>query len=199
MTHEFNSDKPFWLSVAYKYTKDKKESEELVQEAIVRYLHKKDEEIENPKAYITTTIRHLHVNTKRRQKAHVVYSKALLQYADSEHYIDDRVETENEVNKWLKVLAAVLTPAERAVFILKTAFDYDYQSIQDFFGLSYENSRQLLFRARTKVLKYGENILYSETETPLVRAFAKASKHGDVEELISLLKQEMQGGLPLRA
>ena len=199
MTQQLTSDKSFWLSVAFKYTRDKKESEELVQEAIVRYLNKKTLEVENAKAYIAATIRHLHVNTGRRKKRHAAYSKTIMHFDDSKQYTKSNIETETEIKKWLKIISTVLTPAERAVFILKEAFEYDYAAMEQTFGWSYENLRVLLFRAKSKISKHQEALLFSETESVLFTAFSKASKHGDVEGLIDVLKQDIEKDLPRRA
>ena len=51
----------------------------------------------------------------------------------------------------MRTLLEKLSPTERAVFVLREAFDYPYRQIADVLELSEANARQLLVRARARL------------------------------------------------
>src|SRR4029453_535658 len=49
------------------------------------------------------------------------------------------------------VLLEKLSPEERAVFLLKDIFEYGHSEVAEMLGLTVENSRQLLHRAKARL------------------------------------------------
>ena len=56
-----------------------------------------------------------------------------------------------ELAKAIKVLNAKLEPLERAVFLLKEVFEYDYEALQLTLDKKKEHCRQLFCRAKKKL------------------------------------------------
>src|SRR5262249_60033988 len=63
----------------------------------------------------------------------------------------ERVQQRESVTLGLLVLLERLTPAERAVFVLREAFGYSHRETADILDLSEANSRQVHRRARRRL------------------------------------------------
>ena len=84
-----------------------------------------------------------------------------------------------------------LDAKSRAVFILKEAFDYDHEEIASVLGISPQNSRKILSRAR-KHLKEADPV----AATPKISAgylehYITIIRSGDTRELEALLHKEI--------
>ena len=182
---------PLWFSIASKYSGNYHESEELVEEALAAYLHVYNDNIVNPKAYIARTIYHLYIDKIRRQKQKQAYDKYTSQHSTDHESMHSDLERNAEVRQSLAKMYALLSPMERAVFILKKAFEFDYEKIESLLNISYENCRQLMRRAKDKMLRK-TNCRYNESGAvaKFIDAFFKASKYGQFETLFTLLQRE---------
>ena len=63
------------------------------------------------------------------------------------------VERDEALELAVRTLSERLSPTERAVFVLREAFDYPYRQVADVLGLSEANARQLLVRARARLVE----------------------------------------------
>jgi RNA polymerase sigma-70 factor, ECF subfamily len=90
------------------------------------------------------------------------------------------------------VVLESLNPVERAVFLLREVFDYDYEEISRILGKSEDNCRQIAHRARQSVAARRPRFERSpEQEERLSRQFLEACMSGDMEGLISLLSEDV--------
>lgn len=102
------------------------------------------------------------------------------------------------------VLLESLTPIERAVFLLREVFGYEYAEISHFVGKSEENCRQISRRARQSVAARRPRFERSrEQEERLTRLFVEACASGDLGGLLALLSDDItlwsDGGGKVRA
>lgn len=177
-------------SYAQKLTQDKVIAQDLVQEALIRYLKNDVSGINNREGYIKRTIHNLYVNSLRKQKRHRVYVSWSAK-AESDVFLpSSSMETTGELDQLFSCMQNVLTPQERAVFIMKKSFEKEYEWIEKIFGISYENCRQLLHRAKSKLRRHANTTLY-QGGSDLYHVFVKASRTGDLSPLISVLKEEI--------
>lgn len=101
------------------------------------------------------------------------------------------VELQESVTLAFLVLLESLTPQERAVFLLREVFEYEYAEIAEILGLSAANCRQLFHRARERVAERRSCFRPSpERQHQLVERFLVAAQHGDVQGLTSMLAQD---------
>src|SRR6185295_8165853 len=85
-----------------------------------------------------------------------------------------------------------LSPEERAVFLLKEIFEYDHSEIADMLGTTADNSRQLLHRAKTRVVEGRPRLTgTAESRRALAERFARAVSSGDASELTALLSKDV--------
>lgn len=175
-------------SYAQKLTQNRAYAEDLVQEALKRYLAN-DSIINNRKGYIKRTIHNLYINDLREEKRHRIFvSHSLTEDAVSKPVFS--IETEGEVDQLFSLMQNILTPLEMAVFIMKKGFEKEYEWIRQVFGISYENSRQLVHRAKTKLRVSRQSNVY-RGGSHLYNIFLRASQSGDLVPLINALKEEI--------
>src|ERR1700687_2907827 len=133
------------FSIAYRMTGSVSDAEDIVQEAFLRT--RKDAEVESPKAYLATittrlAIDHLRSARVRRESyvgtwlpeplgAPVFWD---LRVSGDERDPAELAETSDSLSMAFLVLLESLAPAERAVFLLREVFGYDYREIADITG-----------------------------------------------------------------
>jgi RNA polymerase sigma-70 factor (ECF subfamily) len=90
------------------------------------------------------------------------------------------------------VLLESLTPVERAVFLLREVFDYDYAEIAKIVQRSEDNCRQLYVRARRHIDQGRPRFEASrEQRDELARRFFAAAQLGDTNALVELLAADV--------
>ena len=81
------------------------------------------------------------------------------------------------------LLLETLSPAERAAYILREAFDYAYRDIANVLRLEEANARQVVTRARQHVASGRKITASSARQRHLLDAFIAAARDGDVAAL----------------
>jgi RNA polymerase sigma-70 factor, ECF subfamily len=91
------------------------------------------------------------------------------------------------------VLLERLNPIERAVFLLREVFDYDYAAIAAAVGRTETNCRQILRRAREHVHAARPRFTPSaRKQTDLLARFVQAATNGDLDGLVALLASDAE-------
>jgi RNA polymerase sigma-70 factor (ECF subfamily) len=89
------------------------------------------------------------------------------------------------------VLLQRLTPAERAVLLLRDVFDFEYDEIAALVGKSAPACRKLLERARQNVATEKRSFSTSpEVHRRLLEAFTQAASAGDLDALVTMLADD---------
>lgn len=85
-----------------------------------------------------------------------------------------------------------LTPAERAVFVLREALGFDYPKIAELIGKRETNCRKLMSRAKSKMGISEEVPVETEAvNLDWVSRFLTSLEHGNVDQLLSLLTDDV--------
>jgi RNA polymerase sigma-70 factor, ECF subfamily len=184
--------RPLMLSIAYRMVGSFSEAEDIVQEAFLRYHRAQPAEVENPKAYlsaITTrlSIDHLRSARVRREE----YPGPWLPEPVLADPAPDAAVAAESLSMAVLVLLESLTPVERAVFVLREAFDYGYDEIAGIVDKSQDNVRQLAVRARRHVDERRPRFEPSqEQRDELARRFVAALHEGETAPLVELLAED---------
>ena len=102
--------------------------------------------------------------------------------------VADEAMLDESLSMAFLVLLESLTPTERAVFLLREVFDYDYSEISRLVGKSEANCRQIAHRAREYVAARRPRFAGSrEQQELLAERFIEAVTGGDMEALLTLL------------
>jgi RNA polymerase sigma-70 factor (ECF subfamily) len=91
------------------------------------------------------------------------------------------------------VLLETLTPEQRAAFLLNEVFGYEHAEIADMLGTTPENSRQLLRRAKARLIQGRPRLTgTAQSRRAVAERFARALSSGDGSELMSLLTRDVE-------
>jgi RNA polymerase sigma-70 factor (ECF subfamily) len=187
--------RPLMFSIAYRMLGTASEAEDIVQEAFLRF-HRESANgtvVESPKAYlsaITTrlSIDHLRSARVRRERYFGTWLPEPLVTED----VPPHAETADSLSMAFLVLLESLTPVERAVFLLREVFDYDYDEIAKVVGKSEDNCRQIAVRARRQIEAKKPRFEASrERREELARRFFDAAAKGDTKGLVDLLAADV--------
>jgi RNA polymerase sigma-70 factor (ECF subfamily) len=190
--------RPLLFSIAYRMLGSASDAEDIVQEAFLRF-HRETAagtEVESPKSYLSAVTTRLCIDQLRsarvRRESYVGtwLPEPLLteEVSDAERH----AETADSLSMGFLVLLETLTPVERAVFLLREVFEYDYEEIASVVGKSEENCRQIAVRARRKVQAGRPRFQASKAEREeLARRFFRAAGEGDVESLVGMLAADV--------
>ncbi|HWI56993.1 MAG TPA: sigma factor-like helix-turn-helix DNA-binding protein, partial [Bacillota bacterium] len=104
---------------------------------------------------------------------------------------DQHAELADALTEAFTKLLTNLSATERAVFLLREAFDFDYADIAPIVERSEENCRQILKRARERLLRdQARHAPPSEQERRVVQVFQEAVTTGELERLLNVLAEE---------
>jgi RNA polymerase sigma-70 factor (TIGR02957 family) len=182
--------RPLMLSIAYRMVGSFSEAEDIVQEAFLR-LHQAGD-VDSPRAWLSTVVTRLSIDHLRSARVRrEEYPGPWLPepvLADPAPGAAMRAES---ISMAVLVLLESLTPVERAVFVLREAFDYGYDEIAEIVDKSQDNVRQLAVRARRHVDERRPRFEPSqEQRDELARRFVAALLEGETEPLVELLAED---------
>lgn len=186
------------FSIAYRMLGSASEAEDVVQEAFMR-LHRSSSEgtvIDSPKAYlaaVTTRLAIDHLRSARVRRES--YVGTWLPEPLVDHAVPDaasQAEMAESLSMAFLVLLESLSPVERAVFLLREVFQYDYPEIASIVEKSEANCRQVFSRAKRQVEVGRPRFTARTGETEaLAREFLSAAERGEVEGLLGLLAPDV--------
>jgi RNA polymerase sigma-70 factor (ECF subfamily) len=191
----FEAQRPRLLAIAYGMLGSVMEAEDVVQDAWLRWQRADVPSVESPAAWLTTVVTRIAVDrlraAKRRRETYV--GPWLPEPLVTEEGQDAAEKVAEAEALSLALLTALerLNPLERAVFLLREVFDFDYSEIADVLDRSPAACRQIAHRARERV---GDprraHRPDPQRESEIVAAFQAALAFGDVEELRRVLVED---------
>ena len=190
--------RPRAFAIAYRMLGSVAEAEDVVQEALLR-LHgvlEAGEEIEVPEAYLATIVTRLGIDRLRRAQVRreTYFGEWLPEPVVTEGPDDPAVHAEmsDSLSLAFLVLLERLSPEQRAVFLLREVFDYDYDAIAEIVGKSEAACRQLAVRARRHIEQDRPRFEASRQEqNELAHRFLTAAQTGDFDGLEALLASDV--------
>jgi RNA polymerase sigma factor (sigma-70 family) len=148
----FDRHRPLLFSIAYRMLGSVMDAEDVVQEAYLRWQWASATEVRSPKAYLSSVVTRLCIDQSRsartqREKYVGPWLPELLPTEPA----PDAPAIDETLSMAFLVLLESLNPTERAVFLLREVFDYDYHEISHLVGKSEAECRQIARRARQSV------------------------------------------------
>jgi RNA polymerase sigma-70 factor (TIGR02957 family) len=203
-TSQYTAYRPLMFSIAYRMTGSVSDAEDIVQEAFLRAGQDggKDAAVESPKAYLATITTRLaidHLRSARVRRESYVGTwlpEPLLAGAPvgpaAEPDPAELAETSDSLSMAFLVLLESLAPAERAVFLLREVFGYDYGEIADITGKTEAACRQTFARSRRRVDEGRPRFETSRAEgDELTALFLAAADGGDMTSLLERLAPDV--------
>ena len=205
-TEAFNEHRPLLFSLAYRMLGSVADAEDVVQEAFLRW-HRatgsgdssdsSDEQaVRSPRSYLCTVVTRLCIDQLRSARVRrEVYVGPWLPEPLVEPGASDpteELELADSLSMAFLVLLESLSPEERAVFLLRQVFDYDYAEIARIVNKSEANCRQMVRRAQQHLAERRPRFNATpEQREQLTHTFIQTCTNGDMEGLLSLLTQDI--------
>jgi RNA polymerase sigma factor (sigma-70 family) len=183
---------PMLQTIAYNLVRCKQDAEDIVQETFIKWLTAEQTKIQNTKAYLIKAVTNnciTHLNSLRRKKEEYLdnVSEVFLKFRETNL---THLDLDFNVSAALHVLSSKLEPMERAVYLLKEVFDFDYETLQETLNKKKDHCRQLFCRAKKKLNEETAKMSFPSAGG-LVTTFRKACYMGNPEDLISELKKHI--------
>jgi RNA polymerase sigma-70 factor (ECF subfamily) len=193
-TEAFLAYRNLLFTVAYEMLGSAADAEDVLQETWLRWAGVDLDTVRDQRAYlvrITTRQALGRLRTLGRRKESYVgpwLPEPLLTAPD----VAEDVELADSVSMAMLLVLETLTPAERAVFVLREVFDLGYDEIAEAVGRSQAAVRQIAHRARAHVAARRPRVVASPAETrQAVEAFQRAVETGDLQHLLDILAPDV--------
>jgi RNA polymerase sigma factor (sigma-70 family) len=178
-------------SYAYNILGSYEEAKDVVQDVLLERLNRNGDHIENEKAYLTRSAINRAINAKNRQKKMLAaYPGSWLPEPVATERADHELNQKDILSYSLMVLLEKLDARQRAVFILKEAFDYDHEEIAQVLDISVENSRKILSRAKKELKTANPNGIV-KTPVDYLDKYIEIIRSGDTTRLEQLLNDDI--------
>ncbi|WP_140938737.1 sigma-70 family RNA polymerase sigma factor [Sphingobacterium lumbrici] len=166
--------------------------QDVIQDVLIKFNAKEVSSISNPNAYLIKSVINQAINLKKKNDRER-QQKIVLPEPIVTNQGESKIELDEILNYSMFVLLDTLNTKERAVFLLKEAFDYEHDEIAEILEISVENSRQILTRAKKKLkLRKPEIATSSAKDRKYLEKYVSAIRKGDVKTLEQMLSDEVQ-------
>lgn len=192
----FERSRPRLEAIAYRLLGSADEAQDVVQETFLRWHAADVDRIEVPEAWLTKVLTNLCLNqlTSARARRETYVGRWLpepLLAGDPMLDPADTAERREAVSYAVLTLMERLSPNERAVYVLREAFDYPHRDIAEILDITEAASQQIFHRARKHVAyaKAGPDIDKAAAQR-IAEEFLAAATTGQTDELVRLLTKD---------
>jgi RNA polymerase sigma factor (sigma-70 family) len=194
---------PLLFSIAYGMTGSVGDAEDIVQDAFVGLTRARQAGtvIADLKAYLTTAVTRLGINylgsARVRRETYVGdWLPEPVVVPVGEPGPAEHAELADSLSMAFLVLLEALSPVERAVFMLREVFGYDYPAVARITGKTEVNCRQIFTRARQHIAagQAGGGVPAAARRAEgeeLARRFFDAAAGGDLDALLTMLAPDV--------
>ena len=185
----FQAVRPRLFGIAYRIVGSAAEADDVVQDTWIRWHRAERSKVRDATGFLVTIATRLAINVtqsaRERHEAHAGsrVPERIDSAADPAHCAE-RGET---LEQAVVTLLEKLSPAERAVIVLREAFDYPYRRIAELLALSEPNARQLATRARGRLAGERRAPVDAAEHERLLAAVVAAARSGHLAALEELL------------
>lgn len=186
------------MALAFRMLGTVAEAEDAVQETYTRWYRMSQNDrdaIEVPRAWLTRVASRVCLDVLASARVrHEQYvgpwlpePVPLTAFVENEPDPLDRVTLDESISTALLVVLEAMTPAERVAFVLHDIFSLPFAEIGEIVGRSPAACRQLATSARRRVDQRRARQVPRSEHDAVVKAFAAASRNGDLQALITAL------------
>jgi RNA polymerase sigma-70 factor, ECF subfamily len=184
--------RPLLFTIAYEILGSATEADDVLQDSYLRWADVDVSTVHDTKSYLAQLVTRqalnaLRAGARRREEYVGPWLPEPLLLDDQDPAID--VVLAESVSMAMLVLLETLSPDERAVFVLREVFGFDYGEIADAVGKPAPTVRQVAHRAREHVRarrKRFDNV-DPQRNAQITAQFLATAASGDVEALMAML------------
>ena len=202
-TENFQQYRNMLFGIAYRMLGSVADAEDVLQDAWIRWQQSSNHAIDSPKSYLTRVVSRLCIDQLRSRKLRDKnypgpwLPDPLPVEPSGEHHAASPLgppqilASIDDISIAFMLILEKLSPTERAVFILKEAFDFEHQEISSILDIEVPNSRQLLGRAKKRLAEGRTKYKVDpEQHKVLMTEFIAAVWQGDTQSLKNLLTED---------
>lgn len=193
MNDPFVEHRSLLFTVAYEMLSSAADAEDVVQETWLRWAEVDQSEVRHPRTYLVRIATRQALNRmrtlERRRETYVGpwLPEPLLTTSD----VADDVELADSVSTAMLMVLETLNPTERAVFVLREVFGFEYVEIADAVDKSEPAVRQIASRARKHVQARRPRMTPSGDTDAVLERFLAAAGGGDIQGLMDVLSPDV--------
>jgi RNA polymerase sigma-70 factor (ECF subfamily) len=188
--------RPLLFTIVYEILGSATESDDVLQDSYLRWAQVDLAAVRDTKSYLAQLVtrqalKALRTSARRRETYIGPWLPEPLLLDDRDASAD--VVLAESVSMAMLVLLETLTPDERAVFVLREVFGFDYDEIGGAVGKSAVAVRQIAHRAREHVQARRKRFepVDPEESTRITEQFLAAAATGDMDGLMALLAPDV--------
>ncbi|MFC7033632.1 RNA polymerase sigma factor SigJ [Nonomuraea rubra] len=190
----FEDHRGVLVAVAYRILGSVADAEDVVQEAWLRWSRVDESDVEDPKAFLITVTSRLAIDrlrwAKSRRESYV--GPWLPEPISTAPDVAEHAELADSLSMAMLLVLETLSPLERAVFVLREAFDLPFSEIAEIIGRAEPATRQLARRARDHVRDKRPRFDVDRDERRrITERFMGASAGGDLDALIEMFSDQV--------
>jgi RNA polymerase sigma-70 factor (TIGR02957 family) len=189
-TSVFAEHRDVLFTVAYEMLGSAADAEDVLQETWLRWANVDHNTVHNARAYLARAVARMSLNrlrTLKRQREEYI-GPWLPEPVATDRTIADDVELADSVSLAMLIVLESLSPTERAVFVMRDVFGFDYGDIADAIDKSQAAVRQIAHRAREHVRERRDHAhVTSQEHTEVSERFFRAAVAGDIQQLMDAL------------
>ncbi len=193
-TDTFEAHRDRLQDLAYRMLGQVQAAEDVVQDAYLRWRSVDLDEVDQPAAYLTTIVTRLCLDELTSAQAErETYTGPWLPepVVEPMDRPDRAAEQSDAVSMALLVMLESLPPRQRAVFVLREAFDLPYADIAPIVDESESYCRKLAQRARDRIAEHDvQTDARPDEQAQLVEQFVTAINEGDAEAVAETLAED---------
>jgi len=188
MTDDVDRLRPRMMSVAYRMLGTVADAEDAVQDAFVRYQTAGG--VSSPEGFLIRATTRLCIDRLRERQRRRYVGPWVPEPVDTQG-LELNTALADSLTQAFLLLLERLTPNERAAFLLRVVFDYEYKEIGEALGKSEVAARQIVSRARRRLGLDSEQRFRTSTAEAegLAERFVEACRAGNVQAIEGMLSE----------
>jgi RNA polymerase sigma-70 factor (ECF subfamily) len=191
----FAAHRPLMFSIAYRMLGSSSDAEDVVQDTYLRWERADVDAIRSPKDYLSAMVTRLSIDYLRsaRVRREVYVGPWLPEplVGVDEHDPLAAATLAESLSTAFLVLLERLTPMQRAAFLLREVFAFDYAEVARILDTTEANARQLVQRAKQHIASGRPRFSPDrEAASALAERFLTACNEGDMDALMEMLSAD---------
>ena len=182
------------LQLAYSILGRVSVSEDIVQEAYLKWKDVDLDTVSKPESYLSSIVTNLcldRLKSAQHKREKYIGPDLPEPIATKQNTPEAETQLADSLSMAMMYVLKKLNPVQRAVFILREVFSYPYSDIAGIVNKSEANCRKIAQRARNKInYKSNRFSVDAEAHQKLLKSFMEAVQQEDMEQLESLLAEE---------
>lgn len=195
MLEAFEELRPLLFSIAYGMLGNVMEAEDILQEAYLRLQDVDPAAIDSVEAYARTVVTRLcldYLKSARVQRENYIGTWLPTPVVTDNATPETHLKRMESISMAFLVLLEQLSPPERAVFLMREAFDYEYGEIAAILGRSESACRKLYSRAKKHLTDGRPRFeISNDQHQALMQRFMATLQSGEVQPVMDLLNEEI--------